>query len=293
MKELKNLRTIIAIYALQHFAIPRPKALLGNENQQRLLNFLTKIIKQDNFDSVRFSAAGSTSAVFQRLKTVITQHTKLAFNDQEGDLLLRFHPHKIKGWVVLARITPRPLSARPWRVCNIPGGLNATLAVAMLKFLQLKHTDYLFNPMCGSGTLLIEACYSLNYQGSIAGCDYGESALNCIQKNLLASKLQDNINIFLADATNLNMPSQSVKYIVCNLPWGDAVGTNKANKKLYPAFLAEMARIAKASARMVLLSHDIKLLESLLDNSDWVLEQKLRVFHGGHYPRIYSLLLKG
>ena len=33
-----------------------------------------------------------------------------------------------EGWEVLVRLTPRPLTARPWRVCNWPGALNAVVA---------------------------------------------------------------------------------------------------------------------------------------------------------------------
>ena len=38
-----------------------------------------------------------------------------------------------EGWEALVRLTPRPLSARPWRVCNLPGALDATAAHAMAR----------------------------------------------------------------------------------------------------------------------------------------------------------------
>ncbi len=294
MKELKQLRTVITVYAQLYFAIPRPKAFLGDENQRKLLSFLEFIISQDNFTSFRFSAAGHDSTIFKRLSEVITKQTGLPFVEKEGDLLLRVRPNKAKGWEVLARLTPRPLSARPWRVCNIAGGLNATLAVAMLELAEPKLNDYIFNPMCGSGTLLIETCQNPTYKyGNVSGCDKSSSALNCAQQNILAGGLQNKINLFLGDATKLSISSLSIDVIVCDLPWGDAVGTNKANAKLYPAFLKEMTRIAKEGTRMVLLSHDIKLTERLIASfSSWTLKSKHRVFHGGHYPRMYLLIKK-
>ncbi len=287
-KELKNLRTVIAVYKLLYFDIPRPKALMGNENQRELLGFIKSIINQDNFTSFRLSAAGHDSKVFKRLCKVITEHTGLPFSEKEGELLLRVRPSKPKGWEVLTRLTPRPLSARPWRACNLAGGLNATLAVAMLELVKPKANYYIFNPMCGSGTLLIEACQSFNY--NISGCDNKHSVLKCAQQNINASGFQDKINLFLEDATNLSIPVACVDIVVCDLPWGDAVGTNEANIKLYPAFIKEMTRITKEDACMVLLSHNIKLIERIISHSPvWKLKNKHKVFHGGHYPRIYLL----
>ena len=289
-EKLKRLRLIIAVYAILHLDIPRPKALLGDQNQRKLIGFLKSIIKQDDFTSFRLSAAGHNSTIFTRLCKVITSHTGLPFAEKDGDLLLRIRPNKTKGWEVLARLTPRPLSARPWRVCNMAGGLNATLAVAMLKLVKPKASDYIFNPMCGSGTLLIEACQNFNYS-NISGCDKNSSALSCAQQNIAASGFQDIAELFLGDATELSMPSERIDVVVCDLPWGDAVGTNKTNAKLYPAFMKEMTRITKKDARMILLSHNIKLIEGLIPSfSPWKLRSKQKVFHSGHYPRMYLLL---
>ena len=61
------------------------------------------------------------------------------------------------GWEVLIRLTPRPLSAREWRVCNMEGALNATIAAAMIEMTDPSaRRPRVFNLMCGSGTLLIE-----------------------------------------------------------------------------------------------------------------------------------------
>ncbi len=288
-EKLKGLGLIIAVYATLHFDIPRPRALLGDQNQKRLLGFLKSIIKQDDFTSFRLSAAGHDSAIFKRLCKVIASHTMLPFVEKDGDLLLRIRPHKTRGWEVLARLTPRPLSTRPWRVCNMAGGLNATLAVAMLKLVKPKSSDHLFNPMCGSGTLLIEAYQNFNFS-NISGCDSSGSALSCAQQNIVASGFQNSIGLFLSDATELSMSSECIDVVVCDLPWGDAVGTNRANATLYPAFIKEMTRVTKKNARMILLSHNIKLVERLVPSFPvWELKSKQRVFHSGHYPRMYLL----
>ena len=77
---------------------------------------------------------------------------------------------------------------------------------------------------------------------------------------------------------------------MCDPPWGDAVGTHRQNAVLYPAFLKECARVAAPGARLVLLTHEIRLLERTLQSQNvWGLEREFRTFHGGHYPRVYLL----
>ena len=50
------------------------------------------------------------------------------------------------------------------------------------------------------------------------------------------------------------------------------------------------ARVAAPGVRLVLLTHEIRLLERVLgDQTVWRVEQEFRVFHGGHYPRVYLL----
>jgi hypothetical protein len=68
------------------------------------------------------------------------------------------------------------------------------------------------------------------------------------------------------------------------------VGSHQNNLELYPAFLQEMRRVGTPEARMALLTHDIKLFEGVLaGQQDWRVTDVRRVYHGGHYPRIYLL----
>src|SRR5438046_2091478 len=61
-----------------------------------------------------------------------------------------------EGWEALVRLTPRPLAARAWRVCNLPGALDATAAHAMARWSTRAPDERLVNLACGSGTLLVE-----------------------------------------------------------------------------------------------------------------------------------------
>ncbi len=286
IKKLFALRRAVAAYQGLEFSIPRPKALLGDEHLRRLvlaIDDVRALHPQSTFTSFRFSAAGSDSSVFQKLADVLAQRLGLPYDPKDGNLLLVIRPSE-KGWVVVIRLTPRPLSARSWRVCNMEGGLNATLAVVMNDLAEVKATDRYLNAMCGSGTLLIET----PKVAKLVGVDLSKRALECAKQNIMASG-KKNIELQGADVTALPFGENSFEVVTADVPWGDAVGSHEGNAKLYPAFLQEMARVTTSAACLVVLTHELKLFEKILTSSLWKIKSQYRVFHGGHYPHIFVL----
>lgn len=283
---LSGLRTVVAVYRLLHFAVPRPKALLGHEHISRLTSTIAELRRHETFTSFRLSAAGSDSAVFTRFSEMLTRETGLSHKD-EGELLVRVRRGQ-SGWEVLLRLTPRPLSARAWRVCNLTGGLNATLASAMLGAAGIKPTDRVFNPMCGSGTLLVEGALGFA-PARLVGCDLDTATLKCSAQNLASAGVE--AELLELDATATGLEPGSFEVIVTDPPWGDAVGSHSGNAELYPALLRECARLAAPGARLVLLTHELKLFERVLaEQTFWRAETSFQAFHSGHYPRAYLLL---
>lgn len=286
--KLLALRTVVAVYKVVHFAVPRPKALLGHEHLSRLGGAVAALGQRAAFGSFRLSAAGSDSAVYTRLTELLTQETGLPHVPDEGELLIRVRRAQGEGWEVLLRLSPRPLSARAWRVCNLAGGLNAGVAAAMLELAAVKPGDRVFNPMCGSGTLLVEQGLTF-VPARLLGCDHDRAALECSAQNLAAAGV-GGAELLVLDAADTGLESGSVDVIVTDPPWGDALGSHKGNADLYPALLSEAARIAAPGARFVLLTHELKLFERVLRaQRAWRVTEEFGVFHGGHYPRIYLL----
>jgi tRNA (guanine6-N2)-methyltransferase len=84
-----------------------------------------------------------------------------------------------------------------------------------------------------------------------------------------------------------------VDVITADLPFGQLVGSHDDNLMLYPGLLKEAARLLKQGGRMVLVSHEVRLLDTLLEDSEhWKIEQNLRVTVGGLHPRIWVLSRK-
>jgi 23S rRNA G2445 N2-methylase RlmL len=292
LSTLLDMRSLIAIYLVQRFAVPRPRALLGHQHFTALLDHIAMVralAPAGAYQTLRLSAAGEDSSVMSRLKDELAQHTGLAIASDEGDLLLRLRRSADgAGWEALTRISPRPLATRAWRVCNRPGALNATLAHAMMRLSAPASDDLVVNLACGSGTLLIERL-ALGQVHSLLGCDVDPTALECAQANLRAAGFGELARLEPWDAGDLPLTDGSATVVCADLPFGQLVGSHRENEILYPRFFAEATRIAAPGARLVLLTHEVRLLErvAMRHASMWRQEEELRVRTGGMTPRVY------
>jgi tRNA (guanine6-N2)-methyltransferase len=296
-RRLNRLRSAIAVSEVQTFDIPRPKSFLGHEHfarLQHLIQGVRELWPAGAFSTFRLAAAGSDSAVFARLKADLAESTGLTSAEPQADLLItiRRSPDHSPGWQVLVRLSPRPLSTRPWRVCNLPGALNATIASVMVGLAQPTPTERFLNLACGSATLLIERLAAAP-AGLAVGIDLAEPALACARANLAASGYGGRAQLVQADARQLPLPSASFDTIVGDLPFGMLVGNAASNEQLYPALLAEAARVARPSARLVVITANRQLFERVLRDAAelWELEQTISVkvsFQSGYLtPAIY------
>jgi tRNA (guanine6-N2)-methyltransferase len=287
-ERLSRLRGAVAVYRSEHWDVPRPKALLGHQVLGEVLDYLHGVVKVGGHTSFRLSAAGKDSETFTRLQGEIEEQLSLPHHPEEGELLIRVRPSETEeGWDVLARTTPRPLSARVWRECNMAGGLNATIAYAMHKLSGVRERDRIFNPMCGSGTLLIERAL-LGPLDALVGVDLSPEAVACSQSNIAAAKRS--IEVAQIDALNTGLPDRSFDLVVADLPWGDAVGTHGGNAELYPLFLQEMDRLTAKNGRLCILTHELKLFERVMSGqSRWHAKELFQVYSGGHYPKAFLL----
>jgi ubiquinone/menaquinone biosynthesis C-methylase UbiE len=288
---LLALRSVVAVYLVQRFAIPRPKALLGNQQFAELSGAIEQTLAlapRGAYRTLRLSAAGEDSSVLVRLKGELAARFGLELAADEGDLLLRLRKAaRGDGWEALVRLSPRPLATRSWRVCNLPGALNATLAHAMIRLTEPTPDDAVLNVACGSGTLLIERL-ALGAARQAIGCDTDAAALACARENLRAAGFARLARLEAWDAGDMPLPDGSVSTICADLPFGQLVGSHAENEALYPRVLAEAARVARSGARMVLLTHEVRLLERVAARfaEQWALAELIRVRSGGMTPAV-------
>jgi 23S rRNA G2445 N2-methylase RlmL len=296
--QLLKLRTAQAVYFVRQHPVPRPKGLLGDQHFKTLLAQIAdmqQLSPAGTYKTLHISAAGSDSSVMNRLKTELAAKLELDVDDKEGDLLIRVRRaagDETAGWETLVRLTPRPLATRSWRVCNREGALNAPVAHAMALLSDPADEDTVVNLMCGSGTLLIERHFA-GAASQLIGYDTDATALDCARRNIEAAGASEQIQVRPGDVRDLDVLPRSVDVVMADLPFGQLVGSHDDNLHLYPAVVKEAARITKKGGRALFITHEVRLMETVLEDSGaWETEQSIRVGIGGMYPRIFKLIRK-
>lgn len=290
--ELRALRSVVAIYQIHHFAIPRPKALLGHQHFARLKSILSEASRSflQPARTLGIGAAGSESSVMRRLRQELAGALRLdSAADDKGELFVRLMPdRRASGWEVLVRTTPRPLSAREYRLENMPGSLNATVAYVMTQVGTLPYRSTTVNLCSGASTIAIE--HALAHPADrLLAVDCSGSALETGRRNAQASGGARRIRHLRADATSAPLASRSADRLYADMPFGHLIGSHEENKRLYPAILREAARLARPDAAFVLLTHEIRLMRRSLEGSLWIADREIRINLRGLYPRLFVL----
>ena len=292
LPRLRDLRCAVAAYLVLRVDVSRPRGLLSPD-RLRDIGDAWRAVRAGRFTSFRLSAAGSDSDDLMRFRQALAATLELPEDVEDGDLLVRLRRSRVeRGWEVLLRLTPRPLSARAWRTERFAGGLNATIAAAVVRALGPAPTDAFVDLMCGSGTLVLERL-AAGPAARVVGIDNDPAALAATSVHLRNARHRGvRVELLEADATALDDGTGRFDALVANPPWGTLVGSHDENDALYPALLRGAAAVAAPGARFGVLTHDVRRFETVLRaDPSWTLEQSWRFFQKGHHPRLYRLRL--
>jgi tRNA (guanine6-N2)-methyltransferase len=290
-RALLGLRTAVAAYLLASVPGRRPSTLLGDTTLLDQVQTVRGLHRPGSFSSFRLSAPGRDSAALRRLRQELSARTGLDHDPDDGELYLRIRRSAGgDGWDLLTRLTPRPLSARRWRVVNLPGALNATIAAAMVELSRPRPDDRVLNLMCGSGTILVERL-ARGRAALSAGCDLDPAALAASRANLEAAGLARSTALARMDATALGVGDASFDVLLADLPYGHRMGSHQGNAALYPAVLAEAARVTRPGGALLAVTHELKLFQRCLEAEAprWRVERAVQVYQKGHHPVVHLL----
>jgi tRNA (guanine6-N2)-methyltransferase len=292
LSALLRLRIVVAAYLLVTVTGRRPSALLGDSTLFDQVEAVRTLHPPGTFSSFRLSAPGTESAALRRLREELARRSGLAYDPEDGELLLRIRRARgaPAGWDLLTRLSPRPLSARPWRVHNLPGALNATIAAAAVDMAGPGPGDRVLNVMCGSGTLLVER-FARGRPALALGCDLDPSALAGTRTNLAAAGLAGSVRLARMDATALGLAGACFDVLLADLPYGHRMGSHQDNAALYPAVLGEAARVVVPGGALLAVTHELRLFERCLAGAHrwWSVERAVQVWQKGHHPKLYLL----
>ena len=287
--EQSALRSVIAVYRVHRFGVPRPRALLGHEHFTRLRGILRSTAAAFDAppDSFGIGAAGSQTAVMRRLRNELCLALDLPHTDDgKGQLYLRLARGQAGGWDALVRTTPAPLSKRGWRVVDVPGALNATVAYAMTTLAKPPRHATVVNLCSGSSTILVEHALS-HPRHRLFAVDHNADMLAAGRKNAQAANAA--FSHLWADARATPLPDACADLLLADLPFGHLVGSHEDNQRLYPALLREAARLAKPDAQFILITHEIRLLRRSLRPTQWRITDEIPITLSGLHPRIFTL----
>ncbi|XP_013373080.1 PREDICTED: THUMP domain-containing protein 2 isoform X3 [Chinchilla lanigera] len=128
-------------------------------------------------------------------------------------------------------------------------GLRSTVAWAMASLAEIKVGTFVLDPMCGLGTILLEAAKEWP-DGYYVGADASNSQLLGAWDNLKAAGLCDKIELLKASVTELPLPSESVDIIISDIPFGKKFKLGKDIRTI----LQEMERAALCPLLLLILS---------------------------------------
>lgn len=291
---LLALQTVYSVYRVLRFEVPRPKALLGHQHFTQLIQQIQEIMTlhpHGVFHTLHIAAAGNQSTVMKRLVHELSGVSGLVADYKQGDMLLRLRPSADQtAWEALVRISPRPNATRTWRMADYKGALNGAVARAMVHLSDPSPYDHLLNLCCGSGSLAIERALHLPAQ-VIDACDNDLEVLEKAAENTSTLPI-NTIGLHYWDATKLPVDHSTYDVFLADLPFGHLTGTHNENVNLYPKLFKEMARVALPGARAVVISHELTLLDKLLNHSeDWYVVSNRQIQLRGLNPAIYVLRL--
>ncbi len=190
-------------------------------------------------------------------------------------------------YVCLLRSAAPDAPERARRVVERPGSLPPTIAAAIAFLGTPRADDVIFDPVCGSGTLLAEA-HGYAPGARLRGLDRDFAAVEAARQNLAAVK---DARLAIGDGADSNLPAGSITLFLGNLPFGKQFGDRETNGPLYERLLGEVERLAAPTgARAAFLTADTASFDAALAaHPGLVLDRRHTVKIRGEVATVYVL----
>jgi 23S rRNA G2445 N2-methylase RlmL len=164
------------------------------------------------------------------------------------------------------RLSDRQMRHRFARQVELPASLRPSVAAAMVLLTEPQAEDVFLDPLCGSGTILMEREHAGPFR-QILGGDILPERVQAARQNVLghgrdkARRREERISIRRWDAQNLPLEDASVDKVATNFPFGKQIGSPAELPRLYSGVLAELQRVVRPGGRIVLLSSEYDLVK--------------------------------
>ncbi len=298
LETIRALKSITNAYIVRQDTTLHPKFINNHKSILGELVEMTLDNHEKEFKTFSLSCAGSDSEEIQNIIKFVSTHYKL-IHDEDADM--KIHIGKLDNdiWEVGVCLTPRPLSVRSYRVVNISGGMNPTIASAMNTFCTIEQAESYLNIFSGGATLLIEAglkAKTLGKELKLQGFDIDGKRNSEAVKNIKQAGLIKNISLKTADI--YDKPEFGMfDVITSDLPFGQLVGKHEDLKSLYETFITYCETHLNPQGTLAVYTSEHELLEELLEDSKFEIMESLSLklitsVNSYLYPKIFICKFK-
>ncbi len=181
----------------------------------------------------------------------------------------------------------RSMHRRRYKVYDHPAALKPTLAYSMLRLAEARDGETVMDPMCGGGTVAIEAGLLLE-SSRIICLERNRAYLRGAVMNAHAARLAGRIEFIPGDATRLEdyLEPESIDVVVSNPPYGIRMGDPGFIRRLYKRLAPSLYNTMKPGGRAVLITADARSLARELANAGFKITHRRRVRHGDLWATI-------
>ncbi len=280
LADIKKLRSIARAYLVVQSSrynptyVSKNKSILGNLIEVVLAENVGGNKGDEEFKTFKISCAGAHSPEVRSLATYVAEAFKLKESD-EADLKI----HIIKPedvWEVGMQITSRPLSMRSYKVQNMSGAMDPTVAHALNSFCELDKAKSYLNAFSGSATLLIEAGLAYPNLERLIGFDNSKKHLSLSIQNIKEAGLIRKAQVKEADIRD-NPDFGTVDVIASDLPFGMSISKGENLEELYRNFMQYAERKLSVGGRLAVYTSEYGVFESVARDSSFQIVKTVEI----------------
>ncbi|BBN17512.1 hypothetical protein MPTK1_7g15140 [Marchantia polymorpha subsp. ruderalis] len=151
-------------------------------------------------------------------------------------------------------------SRRQYRKALVGTSLKPSTSYALLQLAQIKPGHVVLDPMCGCGTIPLEAVDWLGGQIMSIGADNNPKAVDAAAINVRGGGGRGPCDVLSWDAANLPLRSGTIDRVVCDMPFGNRCGNYKVREWLCPKVVKEVVRILQRGTGIAVLMAQSKTM---------------------------------
>ena len=228
-----------------------------------------------------------------------SKNVRLAVNLNEPDVIIRVDVVFDTVMVGVDLTGDIGLHRRFYRVYNHPAPLNATIAAALVKLSGWREDKTLLDPMCGSGTILIEAAmqacdipinrecfnsFSPSCCPSVFGLEISRKHLRGCKLNASAAGVS--FDVVQGDATKPPF-KEPFDFVITNPPYGLRIGRKKIIDRLYSRFLNVLLDIIHEESKVIVITAEAEIFKKHAEKYE-ILEERV-VRYGGLFTSVFVM----